>query len=138
MDFEAIASVKRAPEPAKPDLGHIDVGKKVKRVSATETKPVTASMQTHARGQESEGEMRKPFEARDPSKMSIDSAISDANNRMTTTRCEYSYDEATKRVSIKVFDKESDELIREVPPEESLEMLQKMLEMVGLIVDEQR
>ena len=59
-------------------------------------------------------------------------------NRMVSTRCEYSYDEATKRVSIKVFDKTSDKLIREVPPEESLEMLQKMWELAGLIVDEKR
>ena len=53
-------------------------------------------------------------------------------------RGQYSYDEATKRVSIKVFDKTSDKLIREVPPEESLEMLQKMWELAGLIVDEKR
>ena len=41
-------------------------------------------------------------------------------------------------MSIKVFDKTSDKLIREVPLEESLEMLQKMWELAGLIVDEKR
>lgn len=137
MDFEAIGSVKRVPEPAKLDISHTDVGKNANQVHVTETKPVTGATQTYTGGHESEGG-KTPFEAKDPSKMSIESAVSGANNRMKSTRCEYSYDEKTKRVSIKVFDKESDELIREVPPEESLEMLQKMLELVGLIVDEHR
>ena len=87
---------------------------------------------------ESDAKQGMPFDGKDPAKSTIDSAVSSANNRMVSTRCEYSYDEATKRVSIKVFDKTSDKLIREVPPEESLEMLQKMWELAGLIVDEKR
>ncbi len=77
---------------------------------------------------------------KDPTKATIDSVMSEANQKMkmTKTRCEYSYDEPTKRVSIKVFDEESGEVIREVPPEKSLEMLQKMWELAGIIVDEKR
>ena len=56
--------------------------------------------------------------------------------RWTNTRCEFQYHEITKRVSIKVIDKETDEIIREIPPEESLEMVEKMWELAGLIVDE--
>ena len=79
-------------------------------------------------------------DGKEPSKSTIDSVMSEANQkmRMTKTRCEYSYDEPTKRVSIKVFDKDTDELIREVPPEKSLEMLQKMWELAGIMVDEKR
>lgn len=78
------------------------------------------------------------FEVKDPTVNSIDSTFSKANSKLAKTRCEYSYDEDTKRVSIKVFDKDSDELIREVPPEKSLEMLQKMWELAGIMVDEKR
>lgn len=79
-------------------------------------------------------------EGKEPSKNTIDSVVSEVNQKMrlTKTRCEYSYDEPTKRVSIKVFDKDTDKLIREVPPEKSLEMLQKMWEIAGIIVDEKR
>ncbi|MBO5483694.1 MAG: flagellar protein FlaG [Lachnospiraceae bacterium] len=79
-------------------------------------------------------------EGKDPSVSTIDSVVSEANQKMrlTKTRCEYSYDEPTKRVSIKVYDKDTDKLIREVPPEKSLEMLQKMWELAGIIVDEKR
>lgn len=79
-------------------------------------------------------------EGKVPSKNTVDSVMSEAKQkmRMTKTRCEYSYDESTKRVSISVFDKDTDELIREVPPEKSLEMLQKMWELAGIMVDEKR
>lgn len=70
----------------------------------------------------------------------IKSAISQANSKMKThrTRCEFSYHEETKRVSIKVVDKDTQEVIREIPPEETLEMVQKMWELAGILVDERR
>ena len=133
MEIDAMSTVKRMSEPSAPEIRHTDASSGSK-VQVVEAKPVSNAMQTQNGDKDSEQKM--PFEGKDPSKSSIDSAVSGANNRMTSTRCEYSYDEDTKRVSIKVFDKENDELIREVPPEESLEMLQKMWEIAGLIVDE--
>jgi len=41
-------------------------------------------------------------------------------------------------VTIKVFDKETEEIIREIPPEKTLEMIEKMWELAGLLVDEKR
>lgn len=76
--------------------------------------------------------------AKDPTKKTIDAMMSEANQKLSKTRCEYSYDEPTRRVSIKVYDKDTDKLIREVPPEKSLEALQKIWELAGIIVDEKR
>ena len=75
---------------------------------------------------------------KDPTKKTIDAMMSEANQKLSKTRCEYSYDEPTRRVSIKVYDKDTDKLIREVPPEKSLEVLQKIWELAGIIVDEKR
>lgn len=74
------------------------------------------------------------------SEQQIKSAISQANNKMKShrTRCEFSYHEETKRVSIKVVDKDTQEVIREIPPEETLEMVEKMWELAGILVDERR
>lgn len=75
------------------------------------------------------------------SEQQIKSAISQANSKLRNphrTRCEFSYHEETKRVSIKVLDNDTQEVIREIPPEETLEMVQKMWELAGLIVDEKR
>lgn len=73
-----------------------------------------------------------------PSEATMDDAVKRANLKMEKTRCEYSYHKETNRVSIKVFDAETDEVIREIPPEKSLDMLQKMWEMAGILVDERR
>lgn len=67
-------------------------------------------------------------------------AINKANNQMKPhrTRFEFSYHEVSRRVSIKVRDKETDEVIREIPPEEAIEMLEKLWEIAGFLVDEKR
>lgn len=74
------------------------------------------------------------------SEQQIKQAINRANDKMkiTRTRCEFSYHEETKRVSIKVVDSETQEVIREIPPEETLEMVEKMWELAGILIDEKR
>ena len=48
----------------------------------------------------------------------------------------FSIDEATDRTIIKVVDNDTGDVIRQVPPEVLLNLLQRMTEMVGLLVDE--
>ncbi len=78
---------------------------------------------------------------RQASEKQIKQAVRDANNKMKMmhrTRCEFSYHEETKRVSIKVYDEDTREVIREIPPEETLQMIEKMWELAGILVDEKR
>ena len=60
-------------------------------------------------------------------------AISGANRRF-----EFSIHEKTKEIMIKVVDSDTNQIIREIPPEKILDMVAKMWEMAGLIVDERR
>jgi len=46
--------------------------------------------------------------------------------------------EATKRMTIKIVDKDTNEVIREVPPEKTLDMIAKAWELAGLLIDEKR
>ena len=69
----------------------------------------------------------------------VKNAIAEVNRKMNQkTRCEFAYHEDTKRVSIKVIDSETDEVIREIPPEETLDMLSKMWEVAGILIDVQK
>lgn len=70
----------------------------------------------------------------------LKNAITDANNKLkiTRTRCEFKYHEEVNRVAIKVLDKQTQEVIREIPPEETLETLEKIWEIAGIMVDERR
>ena len=49
---------------------------------------------------------------------------------------EISMHEQTHTIMIKVLDKESGDLIREVPPEKILDLAARMMEITGLIIDE--
>ncbi|MCR5145503.1 MAG: flagellar protein FlaG [Lachnospiraceae bacterium] len=46
--------------------------------------------------------------------------------------------DATNRVTIKIIDKETREVIKEFPPEKTLDMIAKVWEMAGIMVDEKR
>lgn len=49
---------------------------------------------------------------------------------------EISVHEKTHAIMIKIFDKQSGDLIREIPPEKLLDVAANMMELSGLIVDE--
>ncbi|AKL93789.1 flagellar protein FlaG [Clostridium aceticum] len=64
--------------------------------------------------------------------------IERANKSLITppTELQFSIHEATKQISVKVTNTETKEVIREIPPEKILDMVAKMWELAGLIIDE--
>ena len=75
-----------------------------------------------------------------PTEKEVKSKIAQANNELkhAKTGLDFKYHEATKRVSITVYDKDTKEVIREIPPEKTLDMLEKMWELAGMVVDDRR
>ena len=67
-------------------------------------------------------------------------AIERANKAISgiNTKFEFSIHEKTKEIMVKVIDSDTNQIIREIPPEKILDMVAKMWEMAGLIVDERR
>ncbi len=53
-----------------------------------------------------------------------------------STTFEMKMHEQTKAIVVKVFNKETGELIREIPPEKTLDLVAKMMEFAGILVDE--
>ena len=51
------------------------------------------------------------------------------------TIAEFGYNEPTNRITIKIKDKDTDEVIKEIPSEKALEMLAKAWELAGILVD---
>lgn len=87
-----------------------------------------------------EEKFRDENTSKDNQENHLKSIMSVANQKMkvANTRCEFEYHEKTKRVSIKVIDRATDEIVREIPPEDAIQMVEKMWELAGLIVDERR
>lgn len=54
------------------------------------------------------------------------------------TVAEFGYNEPTHRVTITIKDKETNEVIKEIPSEKALKMIAKAWEIAGLLVDEKR
>lgn len=54
------------------------------------------------------------------------------------TRLEFSIHKETHEIVVKVYDKETNELIREIPPEKILDIIAKLWELAGIFVDERR
>ena len=67
----------------------------------------------------------------------IKKAVNEINQR-TNTEAIFGFHDATNRVTIKIVDKESKEVIKEYPPEETLDMIAKVWELAGILVDEKR
>ena len=70
----------------------------------------------------------------------IKEAMEQANQkaRFKKTSCEFAYDDTTHRISITVRDKETDEVLKQIPAEETLEMIANLWEQAGIVVDEKR
>ncbi len=69
---------------------------------------------------------------------SLKKAVEDINRNSSNTEAIFGYHEGTNRVTIKIVDKDTKEVKREYPAEETLDMIQKIWEMAGLMVDEKR
>lgn len=73
-------------------------------------------------------------------KSTVQQAVETANEslKVNRTSARFKYHEATKQVSIKIVDDVTQEVIKEIPPEKAIEMVEKMLELTGILVDEKR
>lgn len=65
-------------------------------------------------------------------------AVEDLNKKMGNSIAKYGIHEQTNRVTIKIVDKDTDKVIKELPPEKTLDMIAKAWELAGLLVDEKR
>ena len=65
-------------------------------------------------------------------------AVNDLNKQMKNSEAIFGIHDKTNRVTIKIIDKTTKEVIKEYPPEETLDMIAKVWELAGILVDEKR
>lgn len=68
----------------------------------------------------------------------IKKAVEQLNKNMPNSEAIFGIHDKTNRVTIKIVDKDSKEVIKEFPPEKTLDMIAKVWEMAGILVDEKR
>ena len=67
----------------------------------------------------------------------IKKAVAEMNKRaMSNTEVRYEIHDKTKNIMIKIVDKDTKKVVKEYPPEETLDIAAKVLELAGMVVDE--
>lgn len=123
---------------SKPAVSPVKTAAEYTEVSARETASQvdnTISVVTNTREKgNSDGTADKG--GKQPSNEQIRKAVETLNKNMAHSEAVFGIHEATNRVTIKIIDKESKEVIKELPPEKTLDMIAKVWEMAGILVDE--
>lgn len=65
-------------------------------------------------------------------------AVEAMNKKLANSEAVFGIHEDTNRVMIKLVDKNTKEVIKELPPEKTLDMIAKVWEMAGILIDERR
>lgn len=87
------------------------------------------------KGQADSGDQSKDQQ---PSHEQIRKAVEKLNRNMQNSEAVFGIHEDTNRVMIKIVDKSTKEVIKELPPEKTLDMIAKVWELAGILVDERR
>lgn len=77
-------------------------------------------------------------EERGVSDKQLKKAVNDLNKQLTNSEAIFGIHEKTNRVTIKIVDKSTKEVLKEYPPEQTLDMIAKVWEIAGILVDEKR
>ena len=110
-------------------------------VKETDKIDKTTSVVENAKGKEQNNASSNPeSDQQQPvTNEQIRKAVEKLNKSMIShSEAVFGIHEATNRVTIKIVDKDTKEVIKELPPEKTLDMIAKVWEMAGILVDEKR
>ena len=129
----SVASVQRPPE--------VTVQEKPARREMPPPRPTLAEVKAPAkadRAAEFEADGRKDGGSQELKDATVIEAIEKANRALQTNNAylKFSIHEKTHQIMVKVVDSQTDEVIRELPPEKVLDMVARMWELAGILVDE--
>lgn len=136
MTFQA-QTTQQAKPVQKTVVENTDVAtpEQVNAYDATTAKVVEAEKQDSRSGQDSsQGNASDQQGANEQ----IRKAVEKMNKNMSNSEAIFGIHDATNRVTIKIVDKETKEVLKEIPPEKTLDMIAKAWELAGILVDEKR
>ena len=129
-------TVQKTAEP-KPAAENTEVStpEQVAQVDA-KTLSVAKSGSKDGQGGQSSGEGGGEARQSQNSNEKIKKAVEQMNRNMPHSEAVFGIHDGTNRVMIKIVDKNTKEVIKECPPEETLDMIAKVWELAGILVDE--
>ena len=134
MTVQAQGSVVQKQQPVqteKPERAESSA-RAAERVDQTTNIVENAQEKGRADGGEQQGKEQQA------SNEQIRKAVEQLNKSMANSEAVFGIHEDTNRVTIKIVDKTTKEVIKELPPEKTLDMIARVWDMAGILVDERR
>lgn len=135
MTFQAQGSVMPKPqasaEAEKPENSSASSTAAVEYVDKT----TSVAENAKEKGQSNNGEQGQDQQAYHEK---VRKAVETLNKKMSNSEAVFGFHEDTNRVTIKIVDKSTKEVIKELPPEKTLDMIARVWEMAGILIDERR
>ena len=131
MTFQASAQ--------KPTEKQAAVDTDVTAVKVETQKPVDATTLVVKNASETDGQEDQDeslMEQQAQSQENIKKMVEEFNKKMGNSEAIFGIHEGTNRIMIKIVDKESKEVLKEFPPEKTLDMITMVWEMAGILIDE--
>ena len=119
-------------EPVKPVAESTEANLQVEKMAPDASTVIVDRVQGKEEGASNASQNQQP------SNEQIKQAVEKLNKSMTNSEAVFGIHEATQRLTIKIVDKETKKVIKELPPEKTLDMIAKVWEMAGILVDERR
>ncbi len=142
-EIMALESVSRAAGAAYQSQGSTSAAQpkhveSVQQAPVVEAQPISHTQQVQSKSSDNgtnlNDEMTKEQNVEKDNKK-IQKAVADLNKKMNNTYCQYGIHEGTGRVTIKILDKDTKDVIKEYPAEETLDLIEKVWELAGIMVD---
>lgn len=136
--MSAQAQTVSAPKPAV-QVEKPEVSAESSSVQAAEKVDKTIKVVENAQGKGQSSDQSKGQSQQTVTNEQIKKAVEQMNKNMIShSEAVFGIHEETNRVTIKIVDKSTKEVIKELPPEKTLDMIAKVWEMAGILVDERR
>lgn len=137
MTFQAQTTQQAKPvQKAVVENTEVATPEKVVAYDATTVKVAETEKQNSQSGQDSSGSDASANQQANNEK--IKKAVEQLNKNMSHSEAVFGFHDETNRVTIKIVDKDTKEVIKELPPEKTLDMIARVWEIAGILVDEKR
>lgn len=139
--YQAVSTVQ-APQPVKQSAENTREGENLQNISTQSVNSIDAdtvvvsSVNSEEEGNGNAYKNSQEQQNRDNEK--IKRYVDDLSKKMNNSEIQFGIHDATNRVTIKIIDKETKDVIKELPPEKTLDMIAKVWEIAGIMVDERR
>ena len=140
MSIEPLGSIMSVQaQPIQPKVEPVAPVESTEAVTQVEKAPDPTTLVVKDAKEKGDGNGTPNQQERQPSNDQIRQAVEKFNKSMiNNSEAVFGIHEDTNRVTIKIVDKTSKEVIKELPAEKTLDMIAKVWEMAGILVDEKR